>query len=131
MFDKYKSSFIIAFDGIGLSNHNYNLNNNCLTRNRKDDLISYYKYVLECKLIVGNIVISLDSEFIENSNMSTLKQKQDCEINAFKRMITRIKKNYPKLKFVILGDALYATSPVISICKKNKWDYILNLKPID
>ena len=131
MFDKYRfnGAFQLLFDGTGLSNHDYNLNNNCLKRKHKDGKISYYKYVLECKLVVGNIVISLDSEFIENKNMLTEKQKQDCEINAFKRMIKRIKKNYPKYNFIITGDALYATNPIINICKKCKWKYIFNLKP--
>ena len=131
MFDKYRfnGSFQLLFDGTGLSNHDYNLNNNCLIRKHRDGKISYYKYVLECKLIVGNIVISLDSEFIENEKMLTNKQKQDCETNAFKRMIKRIKKNYPKYKFIITGDALYATAPIIKICKKYKWNYIFNLKP--
>ncbi|MEG2610554.1 MAG: transposase [Bacilli bacterium] len=131
MFDKYKfdGCFQLLFDGTGLSNHNYNLNDNCLIRKHKDGKISYYKYVLECKLVVGNIVISLDSEFIENDKMLTEKQKQDCETNAFKRMVNRIKKNYPKYKFIITGDGLYATSPIINICKKNKWNYIFNLKP--
>ena len=131
MFDKYRfnGSFQLLFDGTGLSSHNYNLNNNCLERKHKDGKISYYKYVLECKLVVGNIIISLDSEFIENEKMLTDKQKQDCETNAFKRMIKRIKKNYPKYKFIITGDALYATAPIIKICKKYKWNYIFNLKP--
>ena len=131
MFDKYRfnGSFQLLFDGTGLSNHDYNLNNNCLTKKHKDGKISYYKYVLECKLVVGNIVISLDSEFIENEKMLTDKQKQDCETNAFKRMIKRIKKNYPKYKFIITGDGLYATTPIIKLCKKYKWNYIFNLKP--
>ena len=119
---------VLFNDGTGLSNHNYNLNNNCLKRKHRDGKISYYKYVLECKLVVGNIVISLDSEFIENENMLTEKQKQDCEINAFKRMVKRIKKNYPKYNFIITGDALYATNPIINVCKKYKWKYIFNLK---
>ena len=131
MFDKYKFNgcFQLLFDGTGLSNHNYNLNNNCLKRKHKDGKISFYKYVLECKLVVGNIVISLDSEFIENDNMLTEKQKQDCELKAFKRLVKRIKKNYPKYKFIITGDALYATNPIINICKKYKWFYLFNLKP--
>ena len=131
MFDKYRfnGSFQLLFDGTGLSRHNYNLNNNCLERKHKDGKISYYKYVLECKLVVGNIIISLDSEFIENEKMLTDKQKQDCETNAFKRMIKRIKKNYPKYKFIITGDGLYATTPIIKLCKKYKWNYIFNLKP--
>ena len=131
MFDKYKfeGAFQLLFDGTGLSNHNYNLNDNCLKRKHKDGKMSYYKYVLECKLVAGNIVISLDSEFIENKKMLTEKQKQDCETNAFKRMIKRIKSNYPKYKFIITGDGLYATTPIINICKKYHWLFIFNLKP--
>lgn len=130
MFDRYRFNgcFQLLFDGTGLSNHDYNLNNNCLIRKHKDGKISYYKYVLGCKLVVGNIVISLDSEFIENKKMLTEKQKQDCETNAFKRMIKHIKKNYPKYKFIITGDGLYATSPIIKLCKKYNWYYIFNLK---
>lgn len=131
MFNKYKFNgyFQLVFDGTGLSNHNYNLNNNCLKRKHKDGKISYYKYVLECKLTVGKIVISLDSEFIENKKMITEKQKQDCETNAFKRMIKRIKKNYPKQKFIINGDGLYATSPIMKLCNKYHWKFLFNLKP--
>ena len=131
MFDRYKfnKSFQLIFDGTGLSNHNYNLNGNCLQRKHKDGTISYYKYVLECKLVVGNIIISLDSEFIENDKMLNDKQKQDCETKAFKRIIKRIKKNYPKYKFIITGDALYANTPIIKLCQKYKWNYIFNLKP--
>ena len=47
--------------------------------------------------------------------METGKEKQDCEINAFKRMAIRIKKNYPKYKFIITDDDLYATIPMINI----------------
>ena len=73
MFDKYRfdGAFQLLFDGTGLSNHDYNLNDNCLQRKHRDGKISYYKYVLECKLVVGNIVISLDSEFIEKDKMLT------------------------------------------------------------
>lgn len=131
MFDKYRYNgcFQLLFDGTGLSNHDYNLNGNCLSRKTKDGKISYYKYVLECKLVVGSIVISLDSEFIENEKMLTEEQKQDCETKAFKRMIKRIKKNYPKYKFIVTGDGLYATTPIINICNQYKWFYIFNLKP--
>ena len=41
-------------------------------------------------------------------------------------MIKRIKENYPKYKFIITGDGLYATTPIINICKNY---HIFNLKP--
>ncbi len=47
MFDKYRhnGSFLIVFDGTGLSCHNYNLNGNCLTRKHKSGQITYHRYV--------------------------------------------------------------------------------------
>lgn len=129
MFDKYKYDgfFQIVVDGTGLSSHSYNLNDNCIKKKYKDGKIAYCKYVLECKLVVGNIVISLDSEWIENAENLNENQKQDCETKAFERMAKRIKKNYPKQKFIITADALYCTSPMICICNQNNWKYIFNL----
>ena len=129
MFDKYKYDgyFQIVVDGTGLSSHNYNLNNNCIKKKYKDGKVAYCKYVLECKLIVGNIVISLDSEWIENSESLNENQKQDCETRAFERMAKRIKNNYPKQKFILTADALYCTSSMMNICKQNNWKYIFNL----
>lgn len=129
MFDKYRYSgyFQLLVDATGLTSLDYNLNGNCITKTR-DGKTKYYKYVLEAKLVFGNIVVSLESEWIENTNLNTEKQKQDCETNAFKRMAKRIKKNFPKLGFIITGDALYATTPMINICKEYKWKYIFNLK---
>ena len=129
MFDRFRYNGCIQLivDTTGLTALDYNLNNNCLTRTR-DGKTKYYKYVLEAKVVFGKFVISIDSEWIENTDMNTEKQKQDCETNAFKRMASRIKKNYPKLKFIVTGDALYATTPMIDICEDNKWYYIFNLK---
>ena len=48
MFDKYRfnGAFQLLFDGTGLSNNDYNLNDNCLQRKHRDGKVSYYKYVL-------------------------------------------------------------------------------------
>ena len=130
MFDKYRHNgyFQVLVDATGVTCCNYNLNGNCIKKKYKSEKIKYYKYVLEAKIVVGKIVISLDSEWIENSTIKSEKEKQDCEINAFKRMAPRIKKEYPKLNLIITGDALYATAPMLDICKDNGWHYIFNLK---
>ena len=129
MFDRFRYNGCIQLivDATGLTALNYNLNGNCLTRTR-DGKTKYYKYVLEAKVVFGSMLISIDSEWIENNKFNNENDKQDCEINAFKRMAPRIKKNYPKLKFIITGDALYATTPMINICTDNNWHYIFNFK---
>ena len=61
--------------------------------------------------------------------MPNKNQKQDCKTKTFKRIIKRIRKNYPKYNFIIIGDGFYGTTPIINICKKYKWYFIFNLKP--
>lgn len=133
MFDKYRFKdkyFQVVIDGTGIVSFKERHCKHCLkkTYNKGDtnEYTIYYHYVLEAKLVVGDMVISLDSEFVENEHEDV--EKQDCEIRAFYRMAERIKKEYPKLPIIISGDALYACQPVINVCKGNKWQYILRLK---
>lgn len=87
----------------------------------------YYHRVLEAKLLLGEkLVISLGTEFIENESEDV--KKQDCEINAAKRLLGRIKKEYPRMPFCIQGDALYEVEPVMEICRENGWRYLFTHK---
>ena len=133
MFDKYRFKgkyFQIVIDGTNMMKFKKRHCKHCLKRvhneGKENEYRIYYHYVLEAKLLVGDIVISLDSEFVENEDENV--GKQDCEIKAFYRMAKRIKKEYPKLPIMITGDALYACEPVIKRCKENKWEYIIRLK---
>ena len=133
MFDKYRFKgkyFQIVIDGTNMMKFKKRHCKHCSKRvhneGKENEYRIYYHYVLEAKLVVGDIVISLDSEFVENEDENV--GKQDCEIKAFYRMAKRIKKEYPKLPIMITGDALYACEPVIKRCKENKWEYIIRLK---
>jgi hypothetical protein len=125
--DKY---YLVIVDGTGLATSRKKYNENCLVKNKTDkngnEYQEYSTYVLEAKLVVGEMVFSIGSEFVENANENVTKQ--DCEINAFKRLAEKIKNEYPKLKILISGDALYACKPVLDICKENGWKYIIRFK---
>lgn len=125
--DKY---YHIIVDGTGLATSRKKYNENCLVKNKTDkngkEYQEYSTYVLEAKLVVGEMVFSIGSEFVENVNED--ETKQDCETKAFKRLAEKIKKEYPKLKIIISGDALYANKPVLDICKENGWKYIIRFK---
>ena len=125
--DKY---YHVIVDGTGLATSRKKYNENCLVKNKTDkngnEYQEYSTYVLEAKLVVGEMVFSIGSEFVENVNEK--ERKQDCEIKAFKRLAAKIKREYPKLKILISGDALYASKPVLDICKENGWKYIIRFK---
>lgn len=70
--------------------------------------------------------VSIGTEFIENESENM--EKQDCGTKAFKRLAEKLKKAFPCLPICILGDSLYASEPVFSLCRKNGWDYIIRYK---
>ena len=133
MLSKYKirgQYYHIIVDGTGLATSRKKYNENCLIKNKTDkngkEYQEYSTYVLEAKLVIGDMVFSIGSEFVENESENV--DKQDCETKAFKRLAEKIKKEYPKLRIIISGDALYASKPVMDICKEYKWKYIIRFK---
>lgn len=121
----------IIVDGTGLFTFDQKHCKHCLRRKYKnektgEEKIIYMHHVLEAKLVVGNIVLSLDSEFIENESEDT--PKQDCELNAFNRLAERLKKTFPRLPICLLADSLYACNNVFELCERNKWTYLFRFK---
>ena len=121
----------IILDGTGLFYFKERHCENCLCTTRKTDdgkvTKLYYHKVLEAKIVLSdNIIISLGTEFIENEKEDV--SKQDCEINAAKRLLEKIKKDYPRLSICVQGDALYATEPFMNLCRKYNWEYLFTQK---
>lgn len=122
--DKY---WLIAFDGTGVLTFKERHCEHCLTRTyEKTGETVYFHPVLEAKLIVGDMAISIATEFIENPEKNPTKQ--DCELKAFYRLSDEIKTEFPRLPICMLGDSLFACEPVFKICKRNNWRYIINFK---
>ena len=121
----------VILDGTGLFHFREKHCGNCLVRTVKDEdgkeRKDYYHKVLEAKILFSDsLVISLGTEFIENENEDV--EKQDCENAAAKRLLARIKKEYPRLNICVFGDGLYGVEPLMKQCRGYGWKYIFNLK---
>lgn len=122
----------IAVDATGLFGFSERHCEHCLKKEYKNketgevEKTVYYHNVLEAKLVVGDMVFSIATEFIENEDENV--SKQDCEIKAFKRLAVKLKSKYPRLPICILGDSLYACEPVFEICNNNDWEYLIRFK---
>jgi hypothetical protein len=55
--------------------------------------------------------------------------KNDCEINAAKRLLAKLKTLYPKRSFCFLGDNLFAATTIAEIVKDKSWHFIFTAKP--
>lgn len=133
MFEKYRYKnkyYQVVVDGTGLKCHNTKPNEHAVrkvhNKGTEDEYTQYFHYVLEAKLVVGNMVFSIATEFVENEDEDV--EKQDCEIKAFVRLAEKLKKMFPKLPIIISGDALYACDTLYDICKKYNWEYICRFK---
>lgn len=122
----------VILDGTGLFCFKEKHCDNCLcTEKQMPDgkkMKLYYHKVLEAKIVLSdNVVISLGTEFIENEKEDV--EKQDCEINATKRLLEKIKKDYPRLPICIQGDALYAAESMMELCRERyHWEYLFTQK---
>lgn len=122
----------VILDGTGLFYFKEKHCENCLCTTKKTEegktVKMYYHKVLEAKIVLSDqVIVSLGTEFIENETENV--SKQDCEINAAKRLFKKIKKDYPKLPICIQGDALYATEPFMKLCReKYHWEYLFTQK---
>ena len=68
------------------------------------------------------------SEFSNYEKGDTEKEKQDCEQKAFKRLAERLKKAFPRLSIILFLDGLYPNGPMVELCRKKRWDFMIVLQ---
>lgn len=104
----------------------------CLEREvrRGDDLeAQYYVYVLEANLVFRNgMSLPLMSEFLSYTEGDTEADRQDCELRAIRRLVKRLKAEFPRLAILLLLDGLYPNGPLIELCRKNHWQFMIVLQ---
>ena len=102
----------LAVDGTGYHTSTQVRCDQCLAAKTRDGKTRYRHSMLAAAVVHPDVkqAIPMCAENIVNKDSHT---KQDCEINAFKRMITRLRQEHRGLKFIVLGDALYSVKTII------------------
>lgn len=111
------------------SSHDVNCKQ-CLTKEHKEGSINYEHQILQGGIMHPDCseVIPFMPEQIVNTDGTT---KQDCEMNAAKRFIEKIHKNFPQLNLLIGGDALFSKQPIIEHILSHQRHYLFMAKPTD
>lgn len=136
-FKRYKINrrYLIAIDGTQKFASNIPWSEETLQRTvsiKDGKKTQYYVYVLEANLVfTDGLTIPLLCEVLEYTKGDVEEDKQDCELNAFKRLAQRLKKLFPRLPITILLDGLYPNGPIMELCRKNNWEYMMVLKDDD
>jgi len=121
---------LVLIDGSHKFSRTYMWDSRALSRNAGDiEKERYFAYMLESMLLLPNgMLLPLLTEPMENGESLDGNGKQDCETKAFKRLASHLAKLLGKGCVTVVADGLYATGPIISLCKNNAWEFMISLK---
>ena len=124
---------VVALDATGLFYFRQRHCDHCLTQRHGQTTI-YLHHVLEAKILgPAELVFSIASEFIDNDDAgktgSAEERKQDCELNAFRRLAPQLHQQFPQLRLCLTVDALYACGRFFQACKDYGWAFVVTFKP--
>jgi hypothetical protein len=100
----------------------------CLQRTDPSGQVHFRHTVVSATLVKAGShrVLPLDVEEVRNSDG---QDKQDCEINAAKRLILRLRQEHPQLPLIVGGDDLYCHEPFIAQLRDLRLHYVLVCQP--
>ncbi len=137
---KVMEKYNLALDGTRFQKANYEVGKEWLSET-KDGKTTWYLSMLDLKLVGNNMAIPIMSEMINNEDKKKGKEtdedvkrkseeqiKQDCELNASKRLIPNFRKMYPRLPARIIADSLYPSESLIKLCEEENIEYIFVLR---
>jgi len=86
-----------------------------------------YRYVVEAKLVgLEGTMFPLMTEFMDMRD--PVRDKEDCELNAFQRLAKRLHAEFPRLPICLLMDGLYPVQSVFDVCDLYGWKFVATLR---
>ena len=102
----------------------------CLEKQLRNGETLYYHYMLGAAIVHPNqkTVIPLMPEPLMRQDG---EKKNDCERNASKRFLEKLRQDHPQLPILIVEDSLSSNAPHIQELNKHNMRFILGVKPGD
>jgi len=122
--------YLLSADGTGFFSSTEISSPICLTKKRKDGTVLYELQMFAAAFVnpYNKIVIPVCPELIHRQDGSN---KNDCERNAAKRFLIKLRKDHPRMKIILVEDGLSSNGPHILELKEHGYRFILGAKPGD
>ena len=122
--------YLLALDGTGYFSSKTIHCKSCLHKVHRNGSITYYHQMLGAAIIHPDCraVIPLMPEPIVKHDGT---DKNDCERNAAKRFVAKLRQDHPHLKFIVTEDSLSSNAPHIETLQAHDLHYILGVKESD
>lgn len=120
--------YVMALDGTDYFHSTALSCPQCLVREDSHGTPHYRHVVVAATLVRtgSHRILPLDAEICQPQDGA---QKQDCELTAAKRLVTRVRAEHRQLKLVVTGDDLYSHVPFVQECERQRMHYVLVAKP--
>jgi hypothetical protein len=122
--------YLLALDGTGYFSSKTIHCASCLHKVHRNGSMTYYHQMLGAAIIHPDVraVIPLMPEPILKHDGT---EKNDCERNAAKRFIAKLRTDHPHLRFIVTEDSLSSNAPHIETLHAYGLHYILGVKEGD
>src|SRR5262249_51787675 len=122
--------YLVALDGTGYFSSPTIHCDSCLYKEHRNGSVTYYHQMLGAAIIHPDFreVIPVMPQPIVKPDGTT---KNDCERNAAKRFIPKLRQDHPQPKFIITEGALSSNAPHIETLHDYGCHYILGVKEGD
>ena len=120
---------MMASDGTGIFSSSEFHCEQCLTQEHQNGSKTYMHNVLEVKVVTwGGLALSVMTEMQLNPADGKY-DKQDCESKAFKRLLPRLKEEFPQQRIAHLLDAGYCNGPAFEAIEAVNHKFVCCFKP--
>ena len=122
--------YLLALDGTGYFSSPTIHCTSCLHKVHRNGSVTYAHQMLGAAIIHPDVraVIPLMPEPIGKHDGT---DKNDCERNAAKRLIVKLRQDHPHLRFIVTEDSLSSNAPHIATLRQHALHYILGVKEGD
>src|SRR5919201_1906653 len=123
-------NYLVALDGTGYFSSPSIHCDSCLHKEHRNGSVTYSHQMLGAAIIHPDFreVIPLMPEPIVKQDGT---EKNDCERNAAKRLIVKLRQDHPHLKLIVTEDSLSANAPHLHVLHDHHLHYILGVKEGD
>lgn len=129
-FEFYDGCYLLALDGTGYFSSQQISCASCLVKEHSNGTVTYQHQMLGAVLVHPDLkeVIPLAPEPIQKQDGST---KNDCERNAARRLLGKIRREHPRLPLIVVEDGLASNGPHMRDLIDCGMHFILGVKPGD
>lgn len=130
-FAYYQGCYLLSIDGTGSFSSTKLSSASCLEKkSKKTGIVTYHQQVLGAAIVHPEYreVIPFAPEMIIKQDGSS---KNDCERNAAKRLLQKVREDHPRLGIIAIEDGLSSNAPHIKELQSVNMHYILGAKEGD